>query len=95
MPDEKVFEYLPTQAIADFLSTEANPALDGILYPSVQGAEGMKNVVLFQKAALVEDLELPRGTKIEAHLTASTYEGEDPDYWVWETTPKFGQHRKI
>jgi hypothetical protein len=90
MPDEEVFEYLPTQAIADFLATEANPALDGILYPSVQGAEGMKNVVLFQKAALVEDLELPRGTKIEAQLATSTEEGEEPDYWVWETTPKPG-----
>ncbi len=88
MPDEEVFEYLPTQAIADFLATEADPSLDGIIYPSVQGAAGMNNVVLFHKAALVEDLELPPGTKIEAQLDTSTKDDDYPDYWVWETTPK-------
>ena len=38
MPNDEPFGYLATQAIADFLATEANPPLDGILYPSVQGS---------------------------------------------------------
>jgi len=53
MPDDEPFEYLATQAIADFLATEANPALDGIIYPSVRGSDGKLNVVLFHKAARV------------------------------------------
>jgi len=36
MPNDEPFEYLPTQAIADFLAREGWPGLDGIIYPSVQ-----------------------------------------------------------
>lgn len=72
MPDDQVLDYLPTQAIADFLATEATPPLDGIIYPSVQigtdarstygpfsGRRGTYrcNVVLFQKAARIQSLD--------------------------------------
>jgi hypothetical protein len=51
MPDDQDMEYLPTQAIADYLATEGRAPLDGILFPSVQaGGEGL-NVVLFHKAS--------------------------------------------
>jgi len=71
MPDDRVRDYLPTQAITDFLATAVDPPLDGILYPSVQvglpsssvrvfGArKDRRNVVLFQKAARVQALDLP------------------------------------
>ncbi len=38
MPNDQPIEYLPTQAIADFLATAEYPPLplDGIVYPSVQ-----------------------------------------------------------
>jgi RES domain len=36
MPNDEPTEYLPTQAIADFLAQEGWPDLDGIIYPSVQ-----------------------------------------------------------
>ena len=61
MPDDETFEYLPTQAIADFLATENGPMLDGIMFPSVQAAGGGLNVALFQKAARVEMMGGPRG----------------------------------
>jgi hypothetical protein len=35
MPNDEPFEYLPTQAIADFLARKEWPDLDGIIYPSV------------------------------------------------------------
>ena len=34
MPDDEPFEYLVTQAIADYLAAEQ--AIDGIIYPSAQ-----------------------------------------------------------
>lgn len=58
MPNDQVFDYLPTQAIADFLANLEKPVIDGILFPSVQDADDVQNVVLFYKAALVESLEL-------------------------------------
>lgn len=69
MPDDRDRDYLPTQAIADFLATAVDPPLDGILYPSVQvglrparvlgGRKDRRNVVLFQKAARVQALDIP------------------------------------
>jgi hypothetical protein len=67
---------LPTQAIADFLATTANPPLDGILYPSVQvgylaspfGILGRRkerrNVVLFHKACRVQPSGIPANAAI-------------------------------
>ncbi|GAN69570.1 RES family NAD+ phosphorylase [Acetobacter orleanensis] len=57
MPSDQVLDYLPTQAIADFLANLKKPVIDGILFPSVQDAGDVQNVVLFYKAALVETLE--------------------------------------
>ena len=87
MPDDEPFEYLATQAIADFLATEANPPLDGIVYPSVQGSEGKLNVVLFHKAARVERLDIPKGTHLTSQFSFGSGDDEDVDYRVWEEVP--------
>lgn len=78
MPDDQTRDYIPTQAISDFLATVASPPWDGIIYPSVQvmrrsyprrilrtrrGVDS-RNVVLFQKAASVQELNIPEGADI-------------------------------
>lgn len=83
MPDDEAFEYLPTQAIADFLATENAPLLDGIVFPSVQAGNGL-NVVLFHKAARVEAMKIPEGTEIEAQTGSTSDEGWEVDYSVSE-----------
>lgn len=87
MPDDEAFEYLPTQAIADFLATQKEPAIDGILFPSVQAAGDDLNVVLFHKAARVETYEVPKGTRIEGKTYEQHADGEDIDYSVIEWLP--------
>jgi RES domain len=69
MPTSQMFDYLPTQAMADFLAAAGDPPLDGIIYRSAQdgrperdrwlfGASSYKrNVILFQKAAGVQPLD--------------------------------------
>jgi RES domain len=53
LPNDQPTEYLPTQAIADFLATAESPPLplDGIVYPSVQagytGPFGRSNRLMF------------------------------------------------
>lgn len=74
MPDDEAFDYLPTQAIADFLATQNKPQFDGIIFRSVQ-VKGGRNVVLFHKAARVETMKLPQGTEIEAHSGYGTEDG--------------------
>lgn len=89
MPDDEAFDYLPTQAIADFLATENEPVLDGIIFRSAQVSEG-RNVVLFHKAARVEAMKLPDGTEISAHTSSHTDEGPETDYRVFEEVPPPG-----
>lgn len=86
MPDDEAFDYLATQAIADFLATENEPVVHGIIFRSVQVKNG-RNVVLFHKAARVEEMTLPKGVKIEAHSYHDTDEGPEIDYWVSESVP--------
>jgi hypothetical protein len=87
MPDDEPYEYLPTQAVADFLATNANPLLHGMLYPSVQGGQGKSNIVLFHKAARVKSLQIPDGTEISATLYDDTEDGPEVNYWVSEEVP--------
>lgn len=87
MPDDEPFDYLPTQAIADFLASKADPPLDGIIYPSVHGGENKLNVALFHKVALVQLLDIPKGTEISATLYHDTEDGPEIDYWVSEEVP--------
>lgn len=88
MPDDEATDYLPTQAIADFLSTGSELKLDGILFPSVQAESKGKNVVLFHKAALVKDRQLPDGTEVEVNISPETSDGHEPGFTVWEMIPK-------
>jgi hypothetical protein len=86
MPDDEAFDYLITQAIADFLATQNEPRLDGIIFASAQSRKG-RNVVLFHAAALVAPIELPHGTKISSGWLDYDEDRSSPDYRVWEETP--------
>ena len=87
MPDDEAFDYLATQAIADFLATENEPTLDGIIFGSAQSKDG-RNVVLFHKAARVEEMAIPKGTEIEARTGYGSEDGWETDYGVSESVPK-------
>jgi RES domain len=87
MPDDEPFEYLVTQAIADYLANLSHPHLDGLIYRSVQHGKGKNNVVLFHKSARVKPLDIPPGTEISAHTMSHDEDGPHPDFWVFETVP--------
>lgn len=84
MPDDEAFDYLVTQAAADFLSSENDPVCDGVMFPSVQTDGDGLNVVLFRNSAIVEDLEIPPNTKIEARAGMFDEDGWEPEYSVVE-----------
>lgn len=84
MPDDEPTEYLITQMIADYLARRPGPALDGILFQSVQRPGDQRNVVLFHHASRVEAIDTPEGAEVSVHQFQSTDEGPEPDYTVWE-----------
>lgn len=87
MPDDEPFEYLATQAIADFLATDASVPIDGIIYPSVQAAGHVLNVVLFHRAARVEAMDVPDGAEVRARTGQMGEDGWEVDYSVIEEVP--------
>ena len=88
MPEHETFEYLATQVIGDFLSTEREPSLDGIVFPSVQiKSEKSLNLVLFQKSSRVEPIDLPDGVEISVELGQDCEDGWEEDYSVIEEVP--------
>lgn len=86
MPDDEGIDYLPTQAVADYLATANEPCLDGIIFPSAQ-VEAGSNVVLFNHAARVKALALPKGTEIAASTGHNGEDGWEIDYYVREAVP--------
>ena len=76
LPEDEEFDYLPTQAIAEYLSSHRK--LDGIVFHSAQTGQGGQNVVLFSEASVVEPYELPPGTEIDVYFVYRSFE-EDPD----------------
>lgn len=53
LPQDEAIDYVPTQAVADFLANQFEPQLDGLIYSSSLTSEQGRNIVLFPDAALV------------------------------------------
>ena len=87
LPDDEAFEYLPTQAVADFLATGHSPRIDGIIFPSSQAGSGSLNVVLFHKASRVERIQILEGAEIEVETARMYDDGWERDYTVIERIP--------
>ena len=85
MPSDEPMEYLVTQAIADFLSVQTDPNVDGIIYPSVQMTTNAFNVVLFHESSCVER---PSGSERDAVRVLDLYEDDGMDkYCVVKPAP--------
>lgn len=84
MPDDEALDYLPIQALADFLAKINEPCLDGIIFPSAQAKQG-HNVVLFHHAARVKPMALSKDTTVSTGFW--TEDGWEPEYLVHEEVP--------
>lgn len=88
MPDNEEFDYLVTQAMADYLADQPDIALDGIYFPSAQRKGKGSNVVLFHKASRLQPMDLPEGTEVTAYLAGGHEEDDERPSWrIYETTP--------
>jgi len=87
MPRDEEFEYLPTQAVSEYLAQRIEPRLDGIVFHSSQtGGEG-RNVVLFNHACRVEPYDLPDGTVIDFNMGWESDDDYDDSITVSERVP--------
>ena len=86
LPAAQDLDYIPTQAVADFLATENDPPLDGVAYPTTQIVSSEQNVVLFHKAARVATPDLPPGALLEA--TGPIADGVYTGYLIRQSAPR-------
>lgn len=54
VPGRATLDYLPTQVVAEYLATRAEPTIDGMIFGSAQITGSRRNIVLFSRAILVE-----------------------------------------
>jgi len=87
MPDHEAYEYIPTQAVADFLANEVEPRLDGILYSSPQSASEARNVALFHRSSRVERPANREAARRDVWLGYHDDEGDVVDYTIMEQVP--------
>jgi RES domain/HEPN/RES N-terminal domain 1 len=86
MPRDEEFEYLPTQAVSEYLASSVEPPLDGTIFHSAQTANEGRNIVLFHRAAGVEPYTLPEGTKVNVNMGWASDDDYDDSITVWEET---------
>ena len=82
MPSDEDYQYLPTQAVAEYLSENMKPRLDGLIFPSSQRDGYGENVVLFPHASTVasdgsDDLD------IEVDFGSHAVDDHHPDITLW------------
>ena len=77
MPQDEAFEYLPTQAVAEFLANRTTPSLDGIVFRSTQTGQAGRNVVLFNHACGVQRSDLPDGTEVRVFVPLAHVDEEE------------------
>jgi RES domain/HEPN/RES N-terminal domain 1 len=82
MPSDDGFDYIVTQAIAEYLANAVKVELDGLLFPSVQTGDNSLNVALFHKASKVQPW-IPLG-EVQTHSFMSGPDGPEEDYYVRE-----------
>ena len=87
MPRDEEFEYLPTQAVSEYLAARFDPRLDGIIFHSSQTDGEGRNLVLFNHACVIEPYELPEGSEIEFNMGWGSEDNYDDSITIWETVP--------
>ena len=84
-PQDEILEYLPTQAVAEYLTNKVTPPLDGIILRSSQTRDEGHNLVLFNHASGVEhDKPFPK-TDLRVYIPRPDENGES-NVFVFETT---------
>ncbi len=96
-PLDETSEYLPTQALAEYLATRPCSNLDGIIYRSSQVGGTGSNLVLFNHASEVTPYEVPPGTDVKVQFYQDPRDDDDiegdGEVFVYELVPPEGEQQ--
>lgn len=77
-------DYLPTQALAEYLARHYDPRIDAVIYSSTQAGRSARNIVLLSHAAIVKGIGRQPSPRYEENWT-------DRGYAIWD---RLGARRK-
>ncbi|WP_407158287.1 RES domain-containing protein [Bradyrhizobium sp. STM 3557] len=84
MPDDDPYNHLATDSMVHFLAMETTAPIDGIIFPRARAVGSPSSVVLFHKAARVEQMYVSERANISASTGRWTENGWVDDYEVLE-----------
>ena len=94
MPGSQELDYLPTQAVAEYLANLPGAALDGIMFASSQAGDRTQNVALFHHASFASGKKLPPGTATSMLGPVYDEDGAPDDVVIWERVPRKRRNRQ-
>jgi hypothetical protein len=77
-------DYLPTQALGEYLARHYDPRIDAVIYSSTQAGRSARNIVLLSHAAIVKGIGRQPSPRYEENWT-------DGGYAIWD---RLGARRK-
>lgn len=83
MPGAEELDYLPTQAVAEYLANREDLALDGMLFPSSQLEGDNLNIVLFHAASRTKGRGIPDGSETSLLGPRTDEDGQPESIAVW------------
>ncbi len=89
LPEDEALDYLPYQAMADFLANELNPNLDGVLFRSSQAGGSGRNLVMFNHASNVAPID-PSSPPEEFHMSSADPNDDENLSWKLHIVPPAG-----
>ena len=84
MPRDDEFDYLPTQAVSEYLASCVEPRLDGLVFHSSQMAGEGRNIVLFNHSRHVEPYNRPESRVLFFSMGRATEDHYDDGITIFE-----------
>ena len=87
LPGDEAPEFLPTQAVAEYLANRVIPRLDGIIFRSSQTGSAGRNLVLFNHASFVDQSGIACESDKEItdiSIPSSNWDERDDTIIIWE-----------
>lgn len=102
LPGTERRAHLPTQVVAEYLASQPEMDLDGLMFSSSQVAAGAtedpdldgeiagRNIVLFSRACRLERYALPEGTRVDVYRLSGDPDDPELSVYITERVPADG-----
>ena len=85
IPGDELLEYIPTQALVEYLASHFEPKIDGLIYSSTQTNGAGRNIVIFNHAAHIKQVIHNDGDNKGSRRFEVMWSPSHSNYSIYET----------